>query len=123
MFDGDAFADALTPFVLRRELTARLPEAQIRVFAPYGSRRPTPRDCGTPAEPLGPWSADRAAATAAGLDCIILSCAELLPDHDLLARSYGVDRAAVDELDPGRWFVEGPGPEAEKHCPVVWQAV
>jgi hypothetical protein len=52
-----------------------------------------------------------------------VACTELLPDRDVLSRSYGVDRAAIDELDPGRWFVEGPGPEAEKHCPVVWQAV
>jgi len=123
VFDGDAFGDALVPHVLRREFAARIPGAEIRVAAPYGSLRPTPRDGGEPAEPLGRWSPDRAAALASDLDCIVVVDVELLPDHDRLAGIYGVDRAAVDELDPGRWFVEGPGPEAEGRCPVIFQGV
>ena len=60
-FDTDLFDDALAPRVLRRELKARLPGAKIITFAPYGALRPTPRDGGEAAEPLGRWSPDRAA--------------------------------------------------------------
>jgi hypothetical protein len=117
-FDTDHFADALVPRVLRRELRARLPGVQVRTFAPYGSLRPTPRDGGEPAEPLGRWSPDREVAMASGLDCILVALADP-PDHDRLARSYGVGRAALDELDVGRWFVGGPAPAAEERCPRV----
>jgi HAMP domain-containing protein len=118
VFDGDAFADALVPFVLRRELTARLPEAQIRMFAPYGFLRPTPRDGGEPAEPLGRWSPDRAAAMASGLDCILVAFTDPPPDHDALARAYGTDRADLDALDVRRWFVDRAN-FAEERCPVL----
>jgi hypothetical protein len=118
VFDGDAFADALIPFVLRRELTARLPQAQIRMSAPYGFLRPTPRDNGEPAEPLGRWSPDRASAMASGLDCILVACTDPPPDHDSLARAYGVDRADLDALDVRRWFVDRAG-LAPELCPVM----
>src|SRR5207237_10064891 len=65
-FDTDLFDDALAPRVLRRELKARLPGAKIITFAPYGALRPTPRDGGEAAEPLGRWSPDRAAVLTAG---------------------------------------------------------
>ena len=54
-FDTDLFSDALVPRVLRRELKARLPAAEVITFAPYGSLRPTPRDGGEPAESPGGW--------------------------------------------------------------------
>src|SRR2546427_6235035 len=114
-FDTDLFDDALAPRVLRRELKARLPGAKIITFAPYGALRPTPRDGGEPAEPLGRWSPDRAAALAAGLDCILVACTDPPPDHDSLARAYGVDRADLDALDVGRWFVNRAG-LAEERC-------
>ena len=118
-FDTDLFDDALAPRVLRRELKARLPGAEIITFAPYGALRPTPRDGGEAAEPLGRWSADRAAALAAGLDCVLVTGAVPPPDHDRLARSYGVERAVLDELDLGRWFTDGPALAAEQRCPVI----
>src|ERR1700716_1125019 len=115
-FDTDAFGDALAPRVLRRELKARLPGASVITFAPYGSLRPTPRDGGEPAEPLGRWSPDRAAAMAAGLDCILLTCTDPPPDHESLARAYGVDQADLDTLQVRRWFVDGAGPATEERC-------
>jgi hypothetical protein len=118
-FDTDLFDDALAPRVLRRELEARLPGAKIITFAPYGALRPTPRDGGEAAEPLGRWSPDRAAALTAGLDCVLVTCTDPFPDRDRLARSYGVDRAVLDELDLEGWFIEGPAQAAEERCPVI----
>lgn len=118
-FDTDLFDDALAPRVLRRELRARLPGARIITFAPYGALRPTPRDGGEPAEPLGRWSPDRAAAVRAGLDCVLVSRTDPFPDGDRLARSYGVDRAALDELDLEGWFIDGPGEASGDRCPVI----
>src|SRR3989440_12078222 len=115
-FDTDVFSDALVPRILRRELKARLPASKVITSAPYGSLRPTPRDGGEPAEPPGRWSPDRAAALASGLDCILVTGTDPPPDHDRLARSYGVDRAVLDELDVRRWFVDGPGPAAGGSC-------
>ena len=118
-FDTGLFDDALAPRVLRRELMARIPGVEIITFAPYGALRPTPRDGGEAAEPLGRWSPDRAAALAAGLDCVLVTCTDPPPDHDRLARSYGVDRAVLDEADLRRWFVDGPALAPEQRCPVV----
>ena len=118
-FDTDLFDDALAPRVLRRELKARLPGARVITFAPYGALRPTPRDGGEPAEPLGRWSPDRAAALTAGLDCVLVTCTDPPPDPDRLARSYGVDRAVLDELHLEGWFVDGSARAAEERCPVI----
>src|SRR2546430_10101443 len=118
-FDTDLFDDALTPRVLRRELKAPLLDAEVITFATYGALRPTPRDGGEAAEPLGRWSPDRAAELAADLDCVLVTCTDPPPDHDRLARSYGVDRAVLDELDVRRSFVDGTGRAAEGHCPVI----
>src|SRR5260370_15053455 len=78
-FDTDLFDDALAPRVLRRELKARLPGAKIITFAPYGALRPTPRDGGEAAEPLGRWSPDPAAALTAGPGCAPLSRPDPVP--------------------------------------------
>lgn len=121
-FDLPGF-DALVPRVLRRELSQRLPAAQIRASAPYGRLRPTPRDGGDPADPLGPWSPEGAASRAADLDCIIVAGAELLPDGEALAALYGVDPGAIRTLAPDRFFTEGPGEQAEGACPVFWLGV
>src|SRR2546421_8375836 len=118
-FDTDLFDDALAPRVLRRELKARLPGAEIITFAPYGALRPTPRDGGEPAEPLGRWSPDRAAALTAGVDCVLVTRTDPFPDHDRLARSYGVDRAVLDELELEGWFIDGSARAAEERCPVI----
>ena len=123
LFDRESFGDSLLLPILRKELGARLPTATITAFAPFGSRRPTGHDGGDPADPLGLWSPEAAAELASTLDCIILTGVDLPPDHGQLATAYGVDRAAIDALDPGRWFVDGPGPEIEERCPLVWQAV
>ena len=121
MFDTDVFGDALLPHILRRELTARLPDVAVRLAAPFGYRRPRPRDGGDPAEPLGSWSQREVAAAATGLDCLVVAGADLLPDHGDLAAKYGVGPKVVERIQPGRFFVEGPG--GDSRCPVVWQAV
>src|SRR5437763_10498010 len=118
-FDTDLFDDALAPRVLRRELKARLPGAEVITFAPYGALRPTPRDGGEAAEPLGRWSADRAAALAAGLDCVLVTGAVPPPDHDRLARSYGAERDVLHALDLGRCFNDGPAVADEHLCRLV----
>src|SRR5437763_13599167 len=117
--DTDLFDDALAPRVLRRELKARLPGAEVITFAPYGALRPTPRDGGEAAEPLGRWSADRAAALAAGLDCVLVTSTDPPPDHDRLARYYGVDRAVLDEHAVRRWFHDGPAPAPDDRAPEI----
>lgn len=121
-FDLPGF-DALVSQILRRELSQRLPAAQIRPAAPYGWLRPTPRDGGDPAQPLGPWSAEGAAGQAEDLDCIIVAGTELLPDEPSLAARYGVDPGAIGDLAPGRFFTDGPGAQAEETCPVFWLGV
>src|SRR5947208_945837 len=72
----------------------------------------------TSAAPPGRWSPDRAAARASGLDCILVACTDPPPEHDSLARAYGVDRADLDALDVRRWFVNRAG-LAEEPCPVM----
>jgi hypothetical protein len=56
---------------------------------------------------------------ASGLDCILLTCTDPPPDHESLARAYGVDQADLDTLQVRRWFVDGAGPATEERCPVM----
>lgn len=89
-FDTGTIADALAGQVLRRELGARLPGGSVRLFAPSGSDRPSPRDGGEPAEPLGAWSPERESDVTADLDLVVLAC--------------------PDQTDPDPWFGEPAGP-------------
>lgn len=120
-FDTGALGDALVLQILRRELAARLPLAQILPAAPIGSHRPTPGDGGEPAAPLGPWSPERAAGLAAEVDCVVVAATALFPDPgDVMAR-YRLGEPAAAELAPDRFFVEGPGEGSA--CPAVWYGV
>ena len=121
-FDLPGF-DVLVSQVLHRELARRLPAARITAAAPYGRLRPSPRDGGEPAQPLGPWSPEGAASQALDLDCIVVAGADLLPDGPTLAALYGVEPAALQDMAPGRFFVDGPGEDAETGCPVFWLGV
>ncbi len=118
-FDTGGFADALVLAVLRRELSERLPRAEIAAASPLGARRLGPRDGGDPPETLGPWRPERVAELARELDCAVIAGTALFPDPGELAAWYGIDAGAVDELSPDRFFVEGPGGD----CPAWWLGV
>jgi hypothetical protein len=121
-FDTGAFGDALAAQIIRRELAARLPAAQIRTMSPLGSGRPTPRDGGTPPEALGAWRPERAENLGRELDCVIVAGASLFPDNDDLTARYRIDRQALEELAPDRFFVEGTG-TGDASCPTIWFGV
>jgi len=101
-FDSEAFGDALVPRVLGHELGTRVPGVEICTFAGDGSRRPTHYDGGEATETLGPWSPERAARIASGLDCIVV---------------VGSAQKAVGRARPGGWTIESFDGIAT--CPVV----
>jgi hypothetical protein len=122
-FDLDGFGDALAVRIARRELSQRLPAAEITTYAPYGQDHPTRLDGGEPAASLGPWSAERVAELADGLDCVVVTGDGLVgrPDEDL-ASCYGVDEDELASRSPSRFFLGGLAP-LEHCCPVIWHAV
>jgi lipopolysaccharide transport system ATP-binding protein len=123
-FDLENFGDVVFPLIARRELSERLPQSTIRTFSPYGYRHPIRWDGGEPAEPFGSWSPDRAAELAGQLDCVLVGGGEIIHTHDeLLAPHYGVNPSEVGTIAPSRFFIEGLGPELERACPVIWNAV
>lgn len=123
-FDLENFGDMLYPRIVRRELSERLPDASVRVFAPFGYAGLNRFDAGEPAEPLGRWSEQRTAELAAELDCVIVGGGEIVHDHDeLLAPHYGVGADEMIDRAPSRFFIDGLGPTLEGECPVVWNAI
>lgn len=122
-FDVEGFGDALAVRIARRELSERLPAAEIMAFAPYGQDHPTRLDDGEPAAPLGPWSAERVAELADRLDCVVVTGDRLVgrPDADL-AGCYGVTENELASRSPSRFFLGGLTP-LEHCCPVMWHAV
>src|SRR5918996_6036141 len=88
-FDVDNYGDHLVPRVAIHELRRRLPGSRVDVYAPYGRLHPTPLDDG-PVEPLGPWSASRAAQLAGAYDTVVIGGGEIIHLNDpLLAPVYG----------------------------------
>ena len=123
-FDVDNYGDHLFPRVARHEFGRRLPDAVVTPFAPYGRLHPTGLDDGRPAEPLGPWTPERAAGLAAAHHLVVVGGGELIHLHDpLLAAVYETTPDELLRLAPSRFFVEGLGPELEADCPVVWHGV
>jgi len=123
-FDVDNYGDHLFPRVAIHEFGRRLPGAVVTPYAPYGRLHPTPLDDGRAAEPLGPWSPERAAELAARHDLLLVGGGEIIHLNDaMLAVVYGETIDELRRMAPSRWFVEGLGPELEARCPVVWNGV
>ncbi|MGH2724173.1 MAG: hypothetical protein ACRDI0_07880 [Actinomycetota bacterium] len=121
-FDLEELDEVLFPRIARRELGRRLPGATVRTFAPFGPERGNRLDGGEPAEGLGSYGPERVAELSRELDLVVVGPVDLAGDGDLAAR-YGVDRDEVARRAPGRFFVEGLGPELEAEVPVAWSAV
>jgi polysaccharide pyruvyl transferase WcaK-like protein len=123
-FDLENYGDMLFPRILEEELVRRLPEAQIRIFAPVGYTGLNRFEERESAEPLGSWSPDRVAELAGELDCVVVGPGEIIHTRDeLLSPHYGLAPAEMRTLAPSRFFIGGLGPELEAECPVVWSAV
>jgi polysaccharide pyruvyl transferase WcaK-like protein len=121
-FDVDNYGDHLFPRVAAHEFGRR--GLAVGAFSPYGRLHPTPLDGGLAAEPLGPWSPERAAELAAAHHLLVVGGGELIHLNDpLLAPVYDATPDEMCRMAPSRWFVEGLGPELEVGCPVAWHAV
>jgi hypothetical protein len=86
-FDDDSLGSAVLRRVVGAELSARMPTARLRWFAPLGALRPTLRDEGRPAEPLLNGNGD-------GLDGVVRRLAGEL-DALLVCGRLGGERGAV----------------------------
>jgi polysaccharide pyruvyl transferase WcaK-like protein len=114
----------LFPRILEEELARRLPDADIRVFAPVGYTGLNRFEEREPAEPLGPWSPKRVAELAHELDCVVVGPGEIIHARDeLLSPHYGLPPAEMRRRAPSRFFLGGLGRELETECAVVWSAV
>lgn len=112
-FEPDDVRHALVMRVTAAELARRIQGATIRSFSSSADARPSAHDGGLPVEPLGPWSAERAAWLAGELDCIVIAGDLPEPGDD------GLD----GERDTARFLLEGLGQDGEEDCPVLWSAV
>lgn len=120
-FDVANYGDLLFPRIFELEMRRRLPEADIRSFAPLGHLHPVPLDGGFLAESLTPWHQERAAHLAEQLDMIAIGGGEIIHTHDELYRHwYG---ETDESVQPSQLFIETLGADHETQCPVVWHAV
>src|ERR687890_530875 len=86
-FDVDNYGDHLFPRVATHELGRR--GLAVAAFSPFGRLHPTPLDDGWAAEPLGPWSPERAGELAAAHHLVVIGGGELIHLNDpLLAPVY-----------------------------------
>lgn len=100
-FDADAAEGVLLPRIVRRELEARLPAAQVRVWTSGTSRgRFDARD--EPPAPLGAWSGSRVDELAVASDVLVIA-------------------GGLDASD--RFGVDGVGPAHEPDLPTAWHGV
>ena len=115
-FDLDDLRNSILMRVVRSELARRLPGAEVRLLAPYGSLRPSRRDGGEAVQPLGPWTDARAAVLAEQFDCIV-ETGEVGAAEEL-ARRYGDDETSslMTVLSTGLG-------DHEASCPVIWAGV
>ena len=119
-FDVENYGDVLLSRIARRELEARLPDAEIRILAPVGYAGLNRFDDGSDLESLGPWSEERVAELAEGIDLAIVGGGEIIHDHDgLLGSHYGLDPGEMSARAPSRFFIDGLGPDVV----LAWHAV
>lgn len=113
-FDSSGFADLVQPWILEREIRRRLPEAELRVYAPLEGGQAIASDPGFATVDLGEWSPRRATELSESLDCVIVA-------GDLFGVSDEWASSAGPRLAP--FLVESLGRQLEAECPVAWSAV
>ena len=131
MSDTPHFGDTISPRIVVRELSDRVPHVEFRMLAPFGWQHPVAAGGGAVIEPLGLPTAGRRAELADQLDAMIIGGGEIIHDRDhvFAARYAHLDNsglAASGEVaarSMGRWFIEGVGRENEARCPTVWNGV
>lgn len=123
LFDVDEYGAVVDALITRQELLRRLPEADVRLFAPFGHLRPCRLDGGEVLEPLGAWDDQRLDRLAAQLDCVVVGGGDVTATDADLAERYAVPAAEMTKLAPSRFFIDGFGPEREARCPIVWHGV
>ena len=121
--DVDDAAAVLLPRIVEQEMRRRLPDASIRVFAPFGRLRPRPRDGGRPAEPLGPATDERLAELGGALDLVVAGGPWCLAADAVLATLYDVDEEELAGRRLSRFFLGGPPPDADGLPVMVWHAM
>ena len=84
----------------RRELSRRLPGAEIVTYAPGEHVVPSCLDAGDPALPLGAWSEERLAELRTRLDCVVVTGATIGPaSSPFLLEADCWHAVSVDESD------------------------
>ncbi len=106
----------------QRELSARIPDAEIRLLAPVGWDRSTPMSGGTVSEPLGPHTEARQQELADTLDAVVITGDDLVQPNDSIATWYQPRGGSVP-TDAGAWFVEALGAEREATVATAWNAL
>lgn len=119
-FDSSGFADRVQPWILEREIRRRLPEAELRTYAPLGGAEAIASDAGFATVDLGQWSPRRATELSEALDCVVVA-GDLFGVSDEWASTVAEPGAGGVRLAP--FLVEGLGRELEEGCPVAWSAV
>jgi hypothetical protein len=119
-FDSSGFADRVQPWILEREIRRRLPEADLRTYAPLGGAETIASDAGFATVDLGQWSPRRATELSEALDCVVVA-GDLFGVSDEWASTVAEPGAGGVRLAP--FLVEGLGRELEEGCPVAWSAV
>jgi hypothetical protein len=119
-FDSSGFPDLVQPWILEREVRRRLPEAELRIYAPLEGGQPISSDPGFATVDLGEWSPRRATELSESLDCAIVT-GDLFGVSDEWSSSAADTGAAGPRLAP--FLIEGLGRELEAECPVAWSAV
>jgi hypothetical protein len=119
-FESSGFPDLVQPWILESEIRRRLPEAELRIYAPLEGGQAIASDPGFATVDLGEWSPRRATELAESLDCVIVA-GDLFGVSDEWNSSVPDPGASGARLAP--FLVEGLGRELEKGCPVAWSAV
>jgi hypothetical protein len=120
--DLDDFGDQVLSQVTQRELSARIPDADIRLLAPLGWNRSTPMSGGTVSEPLGPHTEARQQELADTLDAVVITGPDVAQPDDVIAQWY----APQDGSPPtgaSAWFVDALGLDREATVATAWNAV
>jgi polysaccharide pyruvyl transferase WcaK-like protein len=120
-FDVANYGDLLFPRIFEFEMQRRVPDAEVRSFAPLGHLHPVSLDGGFLAESLTPWDQARVRTLADELDLVVIGGGEIIHTHDeLYAHWYG---GRDEGVRPSELFIEALGAEHETRCPVVWHSV